>query len=699
MSGKENTMKIKIWRRSYVKIAIFAISVLACAFLCVSCNKKTPPPENDETSIEALTLVSDGKADVSIVYNDEDINLITESAKRLKASLSELCGTDIPLTAEVGEGVDILIGNTGVEAAKAEFDALEPNSYSITVSENKIIVVSNNIYLYSDAVDALLGSLSISDGTVTLAGDFSKKSDSYPVVALSSGDKTDYSIIYEAGNDAASSQANVLKHAFDHVGVTIEVSSDEKSASGKEILLGNTNRKLSSQTQEFYKAAAFGFNDNGDLAIKGDFSIGVTVLMDHIIKFSEAKNDINIPQFLLERKTAEGYGTAPKYVGKGTEKFMRNFERLNSYVMQQDGATEEDYRAYTKTLRDNGYKLHYSTEAKESRFSTYTDGYSIVNVSYIEYESPFENGQTVSYVNIAIESTDNISLPETEDDSKYVCELQVSLLNAHNTWLIRLEDGRFVMVDCGLEEKSGRNNADVIYNQLVAQNERQGKPVIAAWIITHPHTDHVDGYYDFTQRYKDKVDLQMVIANMPSRNVGMEGYSNKIYNGVTQSYPDAKFVVAHAGQRFAFAGLDIDVLWTHENLYDVTYGDTNLSSTIFSFTMPGGRLMITGDQQWQGAKILSAIYREELKCDVVQVAHHGYGGGSPEMYAFMDARVAVWPYNYEELSQNGAYGNVIYNFIRVNDYDFHLVMSTSEEVMTLREGMTKNDLKQFRKFE
>ncbi|MBO5415312.1 MAG: MBL fold metallo-hydrolase [Clostridia bacterium] len=689
-------MKKGLWL-SYVKLLALVLVIIVCVAFGISCKRGTPS-KNDETSIGAITLVSDGKSNVRIVYNEKDTRFAVDSAKSLKASLSELGGAEIPLDeASSGDGVEILIGNTGAEKSKAALEDLEPNSYSITVSENKIIVVSNNIYLYSEAIENLLGALSASDGVVTLAGDYSKKSDSYPVVALSSGD---YTIIYESDNGTASAQASALKMALASAGISIEVSSDAKSASGKEILLGETNRALSSKTQTYYKSATFGFSDDGNLAVKGALVIGVDTIMDCIKEFVDAKSDINIPQFLLERRTAKGYGTAPKYVGKGTEKLMENHGTLNSYVVQQDGASEDDYLSYSKKLKDEGYELYYSTKAQESLFSTYTDGRNIVNLSYIQYESPFNAGETVKYVNIAVECTDNVSLPELEDNSKYICELQVSLLNAHNTWLIRLEDGRFIMVDSGLEEANGRNNADLIYNTLVAQNELQGKPVIAAWVITHPHTDHVDAYYQFTQKYKDKVDLQMVISNMPNESVeSLDKFSKKIYNGVTSAYPNAKFVVAHAGQRFAFAGLELDVLWTHENLYDVVYGNTNLSSSVFGMTMPGGRLIITGDQQKQGCQILNAIYREELKCDVVQICHHGYTGGDEEMYNSMDARVGIWPINYEEASKNGAYGNTGANHLPVNNFDFHLIMSVNDEVMTLREGVTKADLKQFRRWE
>ena len=423
--------------------------------------------------------------------------------------------------------------------------------------------------------------------------------------------------------------------------------------------------------------------------------------MNHINQISDTKNDISVPQFLSESEPLKGYGIVPEYEGEGIESVVENYGDLKSYVIQEVGASEQDYRDYAQKLIDNGYEFYYSAEAKESRFSTYTDGYSIVNLSYVEYNDPFSDGEVVKYINIAVECTENISLPPLEDDSTHITELQVSVLDAHNTWLIRLEDGRFIMVDGGLEETYGRNNADSIYNQLVAQNVLEGKPIIAAWLITHPHSDHVNAFYQFAQKYNEDVELQMIVANMPNKSAAetLDKFSRKICDVVSDYYTGVKFVVAHIGQRFAFAGLELDVLFTHENLYSVEYGNTNLSSSVFSMRMPGGRLIITGDQQQQGCKILNAIYRDELKCDMVQFCHHGYTGGDTEMYLSMAARVGYWPFNYEELKQNNVYGKDWANHIPLETYDFHLVMSQSEEVMMLLKETKKEDLKQFRKWE
>ena len=695
------------------------ISPLLVLFVCIICfaacndNAGAPSASTTQTTTttpspaaEPISLVSDDKAKVRVVYSLTDNSLAKDSAAELRETLGGLCGVEIPLEIDAlsnktQEGFEILVGKTNRAESGAAMIELAPNSYSVTVSGNKIIVVANNIYLYSEAIEELLGAVDVSAGAMTLAGDYSKISGSYPVISLSKDKKSDYTIIYKSGDIEAQTQANAIRNALISAGTTVQMYPESKSGSVKEILVGNTGRELSKNTEAYYLNAYLCCNDNGDIAITGNLEAGAQSLIKYIDALAGAKGDIEIPQFLLGIKTPAGYGNTPKYEESGKVTLTENFEAFKSYFVQADGATEKDYKDYADKLVASGYELYYKTEAQDSLFSTYTDGYNIVNLSYVEYMSPFNenNGDLISYVNIAVDCTDKGALPPLEDKSEKITDIQVTQINSENSYLVRLEDGRFIMIDGGTFSRENRNNADIIYKQLTAQNVRGGKPTIAAWLITHPHGDHMNGYYDFVQKYKDKVELLSVICNMPNSAADMVDYSNRVYNTLDTYYPEADFIVAHIGQRFAFAGLDLDILWTHENLYGLTYGDTNLSSMVFSMQMPTGRMIITGDQQNGGCKIINAIYAEELECDIVQFCHHSYNGGDIGMYDSMNPRVGIWSTNIEDATERGLYGRYGYNNILVDNYEMHLIMSEKDEVMILRADMTKDDLLQFRKFE
>lgn len=700
---------MKKFNKSWVRALCLIMAVLLSAVSFFGCNNGGA--DNSQTTgtteyVEPITLASDGKAKVSIVYSITDSSVVSASARSLGASLSERCGFDIPLVIDsLGttstEGYEIVVGNTDRASSKAAIEALAPNSYSVTISGKEIIVVASNIYLYSEAVDALLAAITVSDGAMTLAGNYSKASGSYDVLNLIADKKTDYKIIYASADETAKAQATALKNAFFSVaGTTIEIAADFNDATGKEILIGNTSRELSKNSEAYYFSSETKCDLDGNVSVTGNLKAGVDSIIKYIEETYRASGRVDIPKNLFGLVIPSGYGNTPKYEGSGKIKIVEGFESVKNYYVQADGATEEDYKDYAKKLVDSGFKLYYSTQAQSSRFATYTDGYNIVNISYIEYYSPYVQNQHVTYVNIAVDSMEKGALPPLEDNSEKITDIQVALVNSENAFIIRLEDGRFLVIDGGLKKTNEKNNADLIYKYIVENNVLEGRPVIAAWLITHPHSDHVSAYSDFAQRYNNKVDLNMVICNLPNSEMDRVEQSNQVYEGATKQFSNAKYVVAHAGQRFAFAGLDLDVLFTYENLYDLSHvEDSNLSSSIFSLDMTGGRMIIMGDLYTKGCKILNAIYAEGLECDVVQFCHHGYNGGDKEMYEVMGAKVGIWTINYETAVEKGLYGKSSYNNIVVENYDMHLIMDAEDTYMVLTADMSKADLKPFRKFE
>jgi hypothetical protein len=64
-------------------------------------------------------------------------------------------------------------------------------------------------------------------------------------------------------------------------------------------------------------------------------------------------------------------------------------------------------------------------------------------------------------------------------------------------YAVRLADGSFIVVDGGMP---AYGNADRLYNALKEYSNDE-KPVIAAWLITHGHEDHIGGLTTFVEKY------------------------------------------------------------------------------------------------------------------------------------------------------------------------------------------------------
>ncbi|MBO5845733.1 MAG: MBL fold metallo-hydrolase [Clostridia bacterium] len=698
-----------------LKLICAALIVVFCMLGAVACtgnggdtnNGTEPTAGTTAPQVPPITLASDGEAKVRVLYNAQGGNVVISTAKAISSALSELSGVTVVdsldmLSSKNPADVEILVGDTSYDESKAALSALAPNSYSITVVGNKIVVVSNNVYLYAKAVEDLVAAISVNDGTMTVASNLSKSSESFPVITLATNRKTEYAVIYAAGDDTAKAQATAIKNAFFSVGVSAVVAPDTSAPVGKEILIGDTNRPLSANSEAYYLNSHSRCDENGNLSITGNIESGVADLIKYIEDIARSGSNISIPQYLFGFITPAGYGNAPEYEGSGTVTLFENHEKSKSYYVQAADATKKDYTQYITKLESAGFERYYSTEAQDSLFSIYTDGYNIVNLSYLEYEDPFEDGKDVQYINIAIECTENTALPPLVDNGERITTTQLTMTRCDMAFIFRLEDGRFVVIDGGVNE-----SAPLMYEQMVAQNVRGGNPVIAAWFITHHHGDHVGGTLKMLADYKGRLDIERVVTNTPGQGVlhtitdGVDyeyGWINSMFSSANSNFPNADIIMAHAGQRFVFAGLTVDVLITPENFYQKDLSVGNEEVCMYRFETERGSMVFTGDAQATNCKIAMAIYAEDLESDVVQYAHHGARGGDVDFYATIGATYGIWTNSYEAIVEGGKYGQYWYNGVDPSSPTLSVAPTNTEDVMILTEDMTFEELDKYIRF-
>ena len=407
---------------------------------------------------------------------------------------------------------------------------------------------------------------------------------------------------------------------------------------------------------------------------------------------------------LMKEHDSDMYGYAPAYDGEGVEELVYAYDLFKSYYVYEHGAGEKDYRDYCAKLERSGFELYSSNSANGNLFSTYFDGENIVNVSYISYRDVDKYVlRNVSYVLISVDSVRNSTLPCKAEPFEAITEANVSLVG-FTALMIRLLDGRFLVIDGGMDR-------DRIYNALCAQNVRGGKPVVAAWMFSHAHGDHMNGFYHTLEDHADDIVIERIIHSfpgeslyMPAKNYmegapnpegeGMNRRNDKMHAYITEKMPECKYTVAHAGQVFEYAGVKLEVLMTSENLYKKQMFDSNMSSVVYAFTMPDGRFIALGDAVDGASKMLRKIYGKSLKCDAVALAHHAFNGGDEEMYHDMGAKVAIWPLPLETLIARGLIGNYT-NHFDFNSVKHNFIMKDGDPAMVLYRGMSAEEIEYF----
>ena len=95
------------------------------------------------------------------------------------------------------------------------------------------------------------------------------------------------------------------------------------------------------------------------------------------------------------------------------------------------------------------------------------------------------------------------------------------------------------------------------------------------------------------------------------------------------------------GQKISVAGAEITVM---NEPFACTENSFNNSSVAYRVEMGGKRILFLGDMGWQaGEDFLANHTQEELKSDVLQMAHHGQRGVEEELYQEISPEVCLWP--------------------------------------------------------
>ena len=322
-------------------------------------------------------------------------------------------------------------------------------------------------------------------------------------------------------------------------------------------------------------------------------------------------------------------------------------------------SSKNDFDSYVEKLKD--YSCVSSTNESGNASATFDFGSHILNVSF----SKHDNGLRI-ILNKNAEPTELFQKPEKAEK---ICEPMIIMhglawrqagytyYNYGMCYLIRLSDGRFIVIDGGFNRKK---DADDLYALLKKYTPNQDKPTIAMWIITHAHIDHHGTFaLQFLTHYKNSVTVENVMFNPPGGGILTDPENETVLglmnghitlNNAIKIYK-ANNIRSHVGDRYYVGDAIIDVLYTVDYQYPKNFNYYNTSSMILSIKLAGQRIMITGDASNDAFDKAVKMYGASLKSDILQPAHHGgYTGvdnnsalAVAEGYKMMSPSVVLWP--------------------------------------------------------
>ena len=318
---------------------------------------------------------------------------------------------------------------------------------------------------------------------------------------------------------------------------------------------------------------------------------------------------------------------------------------------------EAQLAAIRQTITEAGYSVYDDWQDHGSSFTTYTKGDEALYLTYQE-KSSILRLITDSIKGLPPERQQgdaNAADKASQGSQTAICTPLLTqgrpMYYAYDCgmqYIIRLTDGRFVVIDGGMNEYEETEHFLELLDQ---QNVTKDKPVVAAWFITHPHDDHFNLFSHVMTEHQDRLQLESLIYSWAAEDYSRPGSDLTDFNKAIEALDkDVKIIQPHTGQRFTYSGATFNILYTHEDACPDFLTNVNDTSIVMRMDLDepaeagNRRTMFFGDAMFGTAERLCDSYSAEtLKCDLMQVAHHGYSGGSDRLYRTVDPAVILWP--------------------------------------------------------
>lgn len=408
-----------------------------------------------------------------------------------------------------------------------------------------------------------------------------------------------------------------------------------------------------------------------------DESWNIKVKVDYLTSGNETFDETG----LINTATLPNLGTAYD-VGQGSKVHIKT------------GATKDTFTQLCKSLEDAKLKKYTTNSIGNNLFATYITQTQIVHVMFFPNKSEIRTA-----VDKRGTGTNGFVLPGLSGDNKYIpTESSImTLVDIENScWpggmclIFKLCDGRFVVVDSGVGGRDNDGSSSGWVYASLAKHAKDPKNIqVAAWVITHIHSDHAGGLVDMARgtynttlkkdgeqvrthnvmprNVKSMIKIDTIIYNQPKKNVdGRDGWMNEIIT----AFNVKNVVRAHPGQVFYFENCKFTMYGSLDLVAEKTISNHNDESLSMMFEFNGKKLLVLGDAYPQNTKALATIYKESLKADIVQTSHHGYDNtDAAQVYKYVKATMVLWPvagYEKDQCDLVNANVNAIFKSIPAN---------------------------------
>lgn len=245
------------------------------------------------------------------------------------------------------------------------------------------------------------------------------------------------------------------------------------------------------------------------------------------------------------------------------------------------------------------------------------------------------------YGNIVTEAEKGITVPQ----ETLLGGASLTMLNSQSdsqmlSAIIQTSQGNLIVVDGGLGA-----DGDYLKSQIQARGGH-----VSAWLITHPHGDHVGALYKILQDEAAGISSGITIDGIYYSFADRNWYTLHDKDEVTMAHsiigtfeglPQSMLHSVSKGQTIQVDDVTILVM---NDRYELASDKGNNAGIVYKVYVNSKSILFLGDMAEEGGKrLLADVGPELLKSDIVQMAHHGQNGVDESVYQAIDPTICLWP--------------------------------------------------------
>ena len=203
------------------------------------------------------------------------------------------------------------------------------------------------------------------------------------------------------------------------------------------------------------------------------------------------------------------------------------------------------------------------------------------------------------------------------------------------SYIIDFPGGGTIVIDGGMYCDE---DASHLYSELSKRGKR-----VDLWFLTHCHIDHYGAFLRLAERADFDIAIGKLCFHFPSREWLMtkedSARSAQLFSLLDRK--ELPIVTPHSGDCFTCGGISVEVL--NEPQHYENYRSINPTGLILKAHFPKRDVLFLGDFDVDAEEDYKAHFSvEKLRCDIVQMAHHGQGGVSRDFYSLIAPKFCLY---------------------------------------------------------